>query len=233
MTKPVCAILGVGPGNGCALARRFAAGGYDVALLSRNRERLEHYAGQTGAAGVFPCDAGDPDSVAGAFAELDGSMGPVDVLCYNAGGGSWSTPEETSPADMDQAFRVNATGLLAAARAVIPGMLGKGGGAIMVSGATASLRGGAATTAFAAAKAAQRSLAQSLARHLGPKGIHVALVIIDGVIDLARTRKMLPDKPDTFFLDAADIADSIYHVARQAKSAWTFELDLRPFVETW
>lgn len=233
MARPICAILGVGPGNGCALANRFAAGGYDVALLSRSREKLEHYARQTGAAGIFPCDARDAGSVTAALAGLAERHGPVDVLCYNAGGGGWSNPEETTPDDMEEAFRVNVTGLLAAARAVIPGMIGKGGGAIMVSGATASLRGGATTTAFAAAKAAQRSLAQSLARHLGPKGIHVALFIIDGVIDLARTRKMLPDKPDTFFLKPAEIADSVFHVARQPKSAWTFELDLRPFVEKW
>ena len=233
MSKPVCAILGVGPGNGCALARRFAAGGYEIALLSRSQDKLDHYAAQLGGAATFACDARDPDSLRAALAAVADGPGPVDVLCYNAGAGSWATPEETSVEDMESSFRTNALGLLVAAQAVLPGMVRKGGGAIMVTGATASLRGGAKTTAFAAAKAAQRSLAQSLARHWGPKGIHVALFIIDGVIDLPRTRKMLPDKPDTFFLKAADIADTVFHVAHQAKSAWTFELDLRPFVEKW
>jgi len=234
MAKRICAVLGVGPGNGAALARRFAAGGYDIALLSRSREKLDMFAGQLDVgAKTFPCDARDPESVAAAFSELRESMGPVDVLCYNAGSGSWATPENTTIEDMEDAFRINALGLLSAVHQVVPGMLKKGGGAIMVTGATASLRGGAKTTAFAAAKAAQRSLAQSLAKDLGPRGIHVALFIIDGVIDLPRTRKMLPDKPDTFFLKPDEIAETVFHVACQPKSAWTFETDLRPFSEKW
>ncbi|RMD88380.1 MAG: SDR family NAD(P)-dependent oxidoreductase [Alphaproteobacteria bacterium] len=233
MSRPVCAILGVGPGNGLALARRFAAGGYEIALLSRNEDKLAHYAAQLGGAATFVCDARDPGSVKSAFAAVAERLGPVKVLCHNAGAGSWAVPEETTVPDMEASFRTNALGLLVAAQAVFPGMIETGGGAIMVTGATASRRGGPKTTAFAAAKAAQRSLAQSLARHWGPKGIHVALFIIDGVIDLPRTRKMLPDKPDTFFLKPDDIADTVFHVAQQPKSAWTFELDLRPFVEKW
>ncbi|MFQ5348649.1 MAG: SDR family NAD(P)-dependent oxidoreductase [Rhodothalassiaceae bacterium] len=233
MSRPVCAILGVGPGNGLALARRFAAGGYEIALLSRSEDKLAHYAAAIEGAATFACDARDPGSVEAAFAAVAERLGPVKVLCYNAGAGGWAVPEETTVADMEASFRTNALGLLVAAQAVLPGMIKTGGGAIMVTGATASLRGGPKTTAFAAAKAAQRSLAQSLARHWGPKGIHVALFIIDGVIDLPRTRKMLPDKPDTFFLKPDDIADTVFHVAHQAKSAWTFELDLRPFMEKW
>jgi len=234
MAKPVCAVLGVGPGNGAALARRFAAGGYDIALLARSPEKLEMFSDQLDIeAKTFPCDARDPQSVENAFSELTEAMGPVDVLCFNAGAGGWATPEDTTVEDMDNAFRVNAAGLLAASHQVVPGMLKKGGGAIMITGATASLRGNAKTTAFAAAKAAQRSLAQSMAKHYGPRGIHVALFIIDGVIDLPRTRKMLPDKPDTFFLKPDDIAETIYNVSRQPKSAWTFEMDLRPFGEKW
>ncbi|GAK34586.1 SDR family oxidoreductase [Iodidimonas nitroreducens] len=233
MANPVCAIIGIGPGNGLALARRFQAGGYDVAMMSRSAEKLEMFARQIDRARLYPCDASDPESLSDAFRRLRHDMGSVDVLCFNAGGGSWSSPDDTTVSEMDIAFRTNATGLLCAAQQVIPGMIEKGSGAIMITGATASLRGGPKSTAFAAAKAAQRSVAQSLARHLGPKGIHVSLFIIDGVIDLARTRKMLPDKPDTFFLKADDIADTIFHTARQPKSAWTFELDMRPFVERW
>ncbi|GEQ97316.1 SDR family oxidoreductase [Iodidimonas gelatinilytica] len=233
MARPVCAIIGVGPGNGLALAKRFSQGGYDVALLSRSLEKLDMFAKQVDNARTYPCDAADPESLASAFQAVANDMGAVDVLCFNVGGGSWSTPDATTVEDMDRAFRINATGLLCAAQQVIPGMIKKGGGAIMISGATASVRGGPKTTAFAAAKAAQRSVAQSLARFLSPKGIHVALFIIDGVIDLPRTRKVLPDRPDTFFLKADDIADTIFHTARQPKSAWTFEMDLRPFVERW
>jgi len=233
MANPVCAVLGVGPGNGAALARRFARGGYDIALLSRSQDKLDHFAGQIEGARTFACDARDPESVRAAFETLQQQMGPVGVLCFNAGGGSWATPEDVSTRDMEDAFRVNAVGLVAAMQAVLPGMMRSGGGAIMITGATASLRGGPKTTAFAAAKAAQRSVAQSMARALGPKGIHVALFIIDGVIDLPGARKTLPDKPDTFFIKADDVADTVFHVARQPKSAWSFEVDLRPFVEKW
>jgi short-subunit dehydrogenase len=233
MKKPVCAIIGIGPGNGIALARRFTQAGYAIAMLSRSAEQLAMYSKEIEGSRIFPCDAGEPKQLTATLAAVREQMGPVDVLCYNAGGGSWSTPEEATPEEMEAAFRLNAVGLLTAAQAVIPGMVEAGNGAIMISGATASKRGGAKTTAFAAAKAAQRSIAQSLARHLGPKGIHVALFIIDGVIDLPRTRKMLPDKPDTFFLKAGEIAETVYHVARQPKSAWSFEVDLRPFAEHW
>lgn len=233
MANPVCAVLGVGAGNGSALARRFSAGGYDIALMSRSQEKLDMYAQQIARAQTFPCDATDMNSIRSAFAAVERDMGAVDVLCYNAGSGSFALPEDTGFEDMERAFRVNAAGLLAAAQQIMPGMVRKGGGAVMITGATASLRGQPKTTAFAAAKAAQRSVAQSLAKHLGPKGIHVALFIIDGMIDLPRTRKMVPDKPDTFFLKADEIADSVFNVARQPKSAWTFEFDLRPFGEKW
>jgi len=123
--------------------------------------------------------------------------------------------------------------LFLCAREAVADMQSAGRGAIVVSGATASLRGGAGTAAFAAAKAAQRSLAQSMARQLGPQGIHVALVVIDGVIDIPRTRALLKDRPDEFFLEPDAIADTVYHLATQRRSAWTFELDVRPFGEKW
>ena len=110
-------------------------------------------------------------------------------------------------------------------------MLNAGRGSVIVIGATASLRGGAGTAAFAPAKAAQRSLAQSMARSLGPQGIHVGYVVVDGVIDMPRTRQLLRDRPDDFFLKPDEIADTVYHLVEQDRSAWTFELDLRPFGE--
>jgi len=116
---------------------------------------------------------------------------------------------------------------------VLPDMRTAGSGNIVVIGATASKRGGANFAAFASGKAAQYNLAQSMARHLDPERIHVSYVIIDGVVDLERTRKRLPDKPDEFFLQPADIAESVYQLTRQKPSAWTFELDLRPFAEKW
>jgi len=116
---------------------------------------------------------------------------------------------------------------------VLPDMRKAGGGNIVVSGATASLRGGANAAPFASAKAAQRSLAQSMARHLGPEKIHVSYVIIDGMIDIPYIREMMPDKPTEYFLSPDDIAAAVFHLTQQPPSAWTFELDVRPFGEKW
>ncbi len=233
MAEPVCAVVGVGPGIGLALARRFTQGGYRVAMLARSAEKLAAYEAELPGSKAVTADAGVPDSIAAALAQVSDEMGPVAVLCYNAGSGIWSLPEETTPAALEAAWRVNTLGLLVAAQTVAPAMLAAGQGAIMVTAATASLRGRPQTTAFAAAKAAQRSLAESLARHWGPRGIHVSLFVVDGVVDLPHTRAMLPDKPRDFFLQPADIAETIFFIAHQPRSAWTFQVDLRPFGETW
>lgn len=233
MTQPLCVIAGVGPGNGSAFARKFAAAGYRIALLSRSEALSGELARELANARAYRCDLSDAAATRTVFEAIRKDMGAASVLVYNAGSGLWGTPEETTPADMEQAWRVNVLGCLTASQSVVPGMIEGGGGAIVVIGATASWRGGARTTAFASAKAAQRSLSQSLARHLGPQGVHVGYVIIDGVIDIPRTRARLVDKPDEFFLKPSDIADSVYHLARQPRSAWTFELDLRPFGEHW
>jgi NAD(P)-dependent dehydrogenase (short-subunit alcohol dehydrogenase family) len=233
MDKPVCVIPGAGPGNGAALARRFAAGGYEVAMLARNRERLQETAGAIDGAHAFGCDVTDPSGVAETFKAIRRDLGPVSVMLYNGGGGQWGTIDETDLEAMETAWRVNTLGLATCTQEVLPDMRDAGGGAIVVTGATASLRGGANFTAFASAKAAQRSLAQSLARQLGPENIHVALVIIDGVVDTPRTREMLPDRPDERFLRPDDVAESVHFLAHQPPSAWTFELDLRPHTEAW
>jgi len=128
---------------------------------------------------------------------------------------------------------VNTTGLLAAAQEVIPAMKAKGQGSIIVVGATASRRGGVKTAAFAPAKAAQRSLTESLARHLWPAGVHVSLIIVDGVIDLATTRQRMKDKPESFFIKATDIAATAFWLSKQPRSAWSFEVEARPFAENW
>ena len=127
----------------------------------------------------------------------------------------------------------HALGCLLCARRVIPGMKNLAAPSIVVIGATASLKGNSDFTSFASAKAAQRSLAQSMARHLDPQCIHVAYVIIDGVIDLPRTRSAMPNHSDEYFMNPDHIADSVFHLTAQQRSAWTFELDLRPFAEQW
>jgi NAD(P)-dependent dehydrogenase (short-subunit alcohol dehydrogenase family) len=231
--KPACAIVGAGPGNGAAFARKFAKEGYAVVLLARQKERLEALAQELPLARAVACDAADPLSVELAFAAIHEEFGPVDALIYNAGKGVWGSAEETSPEDFESAWRINAFGAFIAARQVIPRMKAAGHGTIVFVGATASRRGGAKAAAFASAKAAQRSLAESLARSLGPLGIHVALAVIDGVIDSPQARSRLPDKPDSFFLKTDAIAETVYFLTQQKKSAWTFELEVRPFAENW
>ena len=233
MTKPVCVVVGVGEGNGAALARAFAGEGNAVALLARGTEFTAALAEELGDARAYACDVSDPDSVAEAFARIRDELGDPATVLYNAGSGIWGDVEAIGLDDFEQAWRINAFGALAVSRQVIPAMKAAGSGTIIFIGATASRRGGPRTAAFAPAKAAQRSLAESMARSLWPAGIHVALIVIDAVVDLPRTRRGMPDKPDTFFLKPEDMAATAVWLARQPRSAWTFEVDVRPFGENW
>ena len=233
MSKPVCAVIGVGPGNGTAIARKFSSEGYKIALLSRNEDylnRLTHEWGDTRAYAYDALDLTAPEKV---FGKIKQELGPIDVLVYNAGAGMFGSVDEIKLSDFEGAWRINALGLLAAVKTVLPDMRTVGKGNIVVIGATASVKHGANFTAFTSAKAAQRALAQSIAKHVGPEGVHVSLVIIDGVIDLPGTREMLPDRADDFFLKPDHIAQSVFFLTQQPKSAWTFELDVRPFGEKW
>jgi NADP-dependent 3-hydroxy acid dehydrogenase YdfG len=156
-------------------------------------------------------------------------LGNVDVLIYNAGSGSWQTVDEITPDDFERSWRVTALGALVASQQVIPAMKQRGSGNIIIVGATASLRGRPQTTGFAAAKAAQRSLAQSMAKHLGPSGIHVSLLIIDGSIAAAGSAEAGRGER----LDPRDIAELAHYLTTQPQSAWSFEVDVRPSKETW
>lgn len=233
MNKPVCAVVGVGPGNGAAFARRFAEEGYAVALLARKLEFTSALSAKLPDARAYACDVADPKAVETAFGSLRREMGEVDALIYNAGSGVWGTVDDVTTRDLESAFRVNASGLLASAQAVIPAMKANGRGSIVVIGATASRRGNVKTAAFAPAKAAQRSLAESMARYLWPVGIHVSIIIVDGVVDLPSTRKHMKDKPQSFFIQPSDVAATAFHLTQQARSAWSFEVEARPFGETW
>jgi NAD(P)-dependent dehydrogenase (short-subunit alcohol dehydrogenase family) len=233
MTKPVCAVVGIGPGNGAAFARRFSAEGYRVALLARGTELSNELARELPDARAYGCDVGSPESVRSAFASIRSELGEVAVVVYNAGSGVWGSVEDVTPEGFENSWRVNALGGFLVAKEVIPAMKRSGAGAFVFIGATASRRGGAKTAAFAPAKAAQRSLAESMARQLWPAGIHVAIVIVDGVVDLAPTRQRMPDKPDSFFIKPADVADVVYRLTEQPRSAWSFEVEARPFAESW
>jgi NAD(P)-dependent dehydrogenase (short-subunit alcohol dehydrogenase family) len=231
--KPVCAVVGVGPGNGAAFARRFAAEGFAVALLARRSDLTQELAGTLPGSRAYACDVADAASVDRAFAAIRTDLGEVDVLVYNAGSGVWGTVEEVSAADFETSWRINTLGALLTSKQVIPAMKKAGKGSIVFIGATASRRGNVRTAAFAPAKAAQRSLAESMARHLWPSGVHVSVVIVDGVVDLPATRQRMKDKPDGFFIKPDDVAESVFLVTRQKRSAWSFEVEARPFGETW
>jgi NAD(P)-dependent dehydrogenase (short-subunit alcohol dehydrogenase family) len=228
--KPVCAIIGIGPKNGASFARELHSAGYRVALVSRGTELSEKLVAELGDGKAYACDAGQPDAIAKTFASIRDDLGDPEVLVYNAGSGSWKAFDETTPADLERAFAINAVGFMTSAQAVLPAMRKAKRGSIIVVGATASLRGKPMTTAFAAAKSAQRSLAQSLARQFWPEGIHVALLIIDGSIGDASA----PADGDTVKrLDPRDIAKATVALVRQPASAWSFEIDLRPKDEPW
>ena len=233
MTKPVCVVVGVGEGNGAALARAFSDEGMAVALLARGTDFTSALAEELGDARAYACDVSDPASIAETFARIRDELGDPATILYNAGSGSWGDVESITLANFESAWRVNAYGALAVAKEVIPAMKAAGAGTIIFIGATASLRGGARAAAFAPAKAAQRSLAESMARSLWPAGIHVALIVVDAVVDLPGTRRNMPDKPDSFFLKPEDMAATAVWLANQPRSAWTFEAVVRPFGENW
>ncbi len=233
MPKKVALITGVGPGTGAALARRFSTGGYRVAMLARNRDRLTALAAEIDDSRAYPCDVTDESQLDATIVAIRAEMGTPSVVIHNAVGGAFGNFLEIDPQVLNSNFQVNTMALLYLARRLAPAMIEAGQGAIIASGNTSALRGRANFAGFAPTKAAQRVLAEAIARDLGPKGIHVAYVVIDAVIDLAWTRKMRPDASDDYFIKPAAIADEIFHVAHQDRSAWSFNVEVRPFGETW
>jgi NAD(P)-dependent dehydrogenase (short-subunit alcohol dehydrogenase family) len=228
---PVCVVVGVGPGNGAAFARRFSTDGFALALLSRHA--ATELAASLPNARAYACDVGDAEAVQRTFDAIRADLGDPEVVIVNAGSGTFAPFDAITAADFEASWRVNALGGFLVAKQVVPAMTRAGRGSIIFVGATASRRGNPMTIAFAPAKAAQRSFAEALAKQLWPAGIHVSLIIIDGVVDLERTRKMLPDKPDEFFVKPDDVAATAAWLAGQPRSAWAFEVEARPFGERW
>src|SRR6266851_4484807 len=233
MANPVVVVTGVGPGTGAAIARRFSRGGYAVAMLARSRDRLIALEREIESARAYPCDVTDEAGLARALEAIRADLGTPRVLVHNAVGGAFGNFLEIDPDLLNRNFQVNTMALLHLARRLAPAMVEAGEGAIITTGNTSALRGKAGFAGFAPTKAAQRILAESIAREVGPKGVHVAYVLIDAVIDLEWTRKRWPDAPDAFFIKPAAIAEEIWHVAHQDRSAWSFSVEIRPFGETW
>ena len=234
--QPVAAVVGVGAGLGAALARRFAKG-YAVALVARSLEKLEGHAKELMDAGgralAVPADVSKADDIHGAFERIRAELGDADVLLYNAAMRPFGRLLETKPSTFETTWRVNALGAFLCSRAVVPAMLGRGKGAILFTGATAGTKPFATSAAFGPAKFALRGLAQVMARDLGPKGIHVAYVNVDGAIDMPFIHRLRPDLKKEDMLQPAAIAETYWHVAHQDPSAWTHEVDVRPFKESF
>ncbi|HZN86772.1 MAG TPA: SDR family NAD(P)-dependent oxidoreductase [Burkholderiales bacterium] len=236
---PVAVIAGVGEGLGFALARRFAAAGYRVALAARSAERLARLAGEIGKAGgrafAAPTDLREEQEVLALFDALESEHGPVEVAVFNAGANFRASLLDT-PADMfEKVWRLGCYAGFLFGREAARRMAPRGKGTILFTGATASIRGAAQFAAFAAAKNGLRAVAQSMAREFGPRNLHVAHVVIDGMIDTEAVRARFADRvadlgPDAM-LDTAAIAELYYQLHAQPRSAWTFEADLRPWAE--
>ncbi len=230
--KKVCLVTGVGPGTGQAIVKRFA-GDYHVAMLARNQQRLDEIAKDTEFVYPFPCDVSDPQQLTATLTQIQSQLGDPEVVIHNAVGGAFGDFMSIDPQVLADNFSVNTMALLHLGQALFPAMERAGKGAIVCTGNTSAYRGKSFFAGFAPTKAAQRILAESMARHAGPKGVHVAYVAIDAVINLPWTRKRYSDKADDFFCEPADIAEHVWHVAHQPKSAWTFDSVIRPFGESW
>lgn len=228
----IAVIVGVGPGLGVALANTFAAEGYTVVAAARRASALEQLPFTAGAGQVirFVCDATEPDDVERLFAD-SAAHGPLDVAVFNAGTFERGSVVDTSPADFERCWRVGCFGGFLVAREAARYMLERRSGTILFTGATASLRGGAGFVNLASPKFGLRAVAQSLARELGPQGVHVAHVIIDGQIRSARYESLLVERGPDSLLEPSAIAAAYLELHRQPRSAWTLELDLRPWVE--
>jgi NAD(P)-dependent dehydrogenase (short-subunit alcohol dehydrogenase family) len=232
--KKVVVVTGVGPGLGASLARRFAES-YAVAIIARKADYLKGLAGEIRGSGAtvldLTCDVGNRTQVTEAFRKIRAELGDPEVLLYNAGSGTFGTITDITPDQYEADWRVNALGAFLAAREVVRGMIARGRGTMLFTGATAGVKAGAKSVSFGPAKFAMRGLAQSLARDLGPKGIHVSWINVDGSIDIPGARGLKPALANDDFLRPEAIAETYWHLVHQEPSAWTLDIDLRPFKE--
>lgn len=237
--RPVALVVGAGDATGGAIAKRFARGGYTVCATRRNLDRLqpllEDIRGSGGEAHGFASDARNEDAVGALFDDIEARIGPVEVCVFNVGAHAASSILEETARQYSEVWETTCFAGFLTGRKAARCMAPRGRGTILFTGATASLRGSANFAAFAGAKAALRALAQSMARELGPRGIHVAHVVIDGGIDTEFTRTRFPAryalKEQDGILNPDHIADSYWMLHQQPRDAWTHELDLRPWME--
>jgi NAD(P)-dependent dehydrogenase (short-subunit alcohol dehydrogenase family) len=237
----VCCVIGAGDATGSAVARRFAREGYTVCVARRSAAALqplvERISAEGGSARAFGLDARREEQVVAFFDQVEVEVGPIEVVVFNVGGNVRFPILETTAQKYFKVWEMCALAGFLVGRESARVMLPRARGTLLFTGATASLRGGAGFAAFAGGKAALRALAQSMARELGPRGLHVAHVVIDGLIDTTFAREHFPQRvadagPDGV-LNPEHIAEAYWWLHRQPRDAWTFEIDLRPSVERW
>ncbi len=235
-------IIGAGEGNGAAIAKRFAREGYVACVVRRHLEPLQALVAEIEAAGgearAFASDARKEEAVIALIDQIEREVGPIEVLVFNAGA---NVPSSILDETAQKYFKIWEMACFAGflnAREAAKRMVKHGRGTILFTGATASMRGGKNFAAFSGAKHALRALAQSMARELGPRGIHVGHIVIDGMVDTAFIRDNFPQvyaerMPKEGIMQPEHIAESYWTLHQQPRDAWTFELDLRPYMETW
>ena len=221
-------VAGVGPGLGASIARKLASEGCQVALLARSVDYLQDLADELGEGAIaVPTDLAEPAEIRDAFETVRDELGAVDVLVNHASGASWKGLQDLSVEEFQGVWEVAARGGFVCSQEAVSDMLAGDGGTVIFTGATSSVRGRDGALGFSSAKFAVRGMAESMARELGPEGIHVAHIVLDGGI-LPPDRDV--ENPEEY-LDPDAIAESYWHLVEQDESAWTLELDLRPHVE--
>ncbi len=232
MADKVAVVVGAGPGLGAALARRFADGGYRVAVARRQTDDIAGLAEEIGGK-AYACDAADHTSVTALFDGVTADLGTPTLVSYNAGAYSPGSVLEITAEEFERCWRIGCLGGFNVGQVAARGMVDAGGGTLLFTGATAALRGGKGFANLAVGKFGLRALAQSMARELGPQGVHVAHLIIDGQIASDRPGYSEAERGEDNVLKPAAIAEAAWFLHSQQRSAWTQELDLRPYVETW
>ena len=238
----VVLVIGAGDGNGAAIARRFAREGYTACVVRRKADKLQPLVEEIVAAGgrarAFGTDARNEEQVVALIEQVERDIGPIEVLVFNVGANVPSSILEETARKYYKIWEMACFAGFLTARETAKRMVARGRGTILFTGATSSMRGAARFAAFAGAKHALRALAQSMARELGPRNIHVAHVVIDGAVDTEFIRENMPQiyaerMPKDGILKPEHIAENYWRLHVQPRDAWTFELDLRPYMETW
>ena len=228
----LCLVVGVGPATGLAIVERFAAE-YEIAMMARDQARLSEIANRLEHCHAYPCNVGHTDELEETVSRIQEERGHPDVLIHNAVRGTFGPFTQIDVEGIEKNFRINGSSFLRLVQLLSPAMVDKKAGAICATGNTAAYRGVPNFSAFAPTKAAQRILAESMARLLGPQGVHVSFLAIDAVISTPTNLKAMPNQPEEYFAHPRDIAEEVWHLVHQPKSSWTFDAMIRPFGEKW